>query len=109
MDCVELLGSLERKTTAAVACQVDPERATEHAFIRSHPLDAKRMRDCEHLLGNAALRRPDTLRRNAKDLLVQIESSLELLASIFGMSETILWQRQSWSRSRALVGVANQG
>ena len=44
---------------------------------------------------NAALRRPDALRTQTKHFFVQIEAAPQLLARVFRMPKTILWQRQA--------------
>ena len=58
---------------------------------------------------NAAFGRPNPLRTNPENLLMQIQPALQLLARIFGMAKAILRQRQARAGNRAHVGIADQG
>src|SRR5579862_1352999 len=98
-----------RQTSVAVAREEDSGAAAEHAFIGGHPLDAEAMRDGQHFLGNAAFGRPNSLRPHSEDLLMEVERTLQLLARIFRMAKTILWQGQAWRRHRTHVSIAVQG
>src|ERR1700690_503735 len=67
------------------------------------------MSNTNGFLRDTALRRPYALGTNTKNLLMQIQTTLQLHLSILGMAKTILRQRQARARNRPHVGIADQG
>ena len=63
--------------------------------------------DGNRFLRDAAFRRPHALRANAKHFFVQVEAAHDLVARIFGMTKTVLRQRQTGRGDRADIRVAH--
>src|SRR5215469_4042194 len=95
MDVVQLLCQMRWQSSVAVACKEEAGAASQHSFVCCHPLHAKIVRNGQHFFRDAAFRGPNPFWTDSEYLLVQIETAHKLFARIFGMTETVLWQRQS--------------
>ena len=95
------------QTAIAFAGKRNAEGSPEDFFIGGHPLHTQVLSDGQNFFGNAAFGRPHPPRTDAEDLLVQIEAALKLRTSIFGMTKTILRQRESRSGYGAGVRITN--
>src|SRR4029077_1765034 len=104
---VELFGGIRSEAAATVARKGKTNASAQDLFIGGHPFHTQILRYGQRFLRNAAFRRPNALRADLEYLLVQIESTEKLLASIFGMTKAVLRQRQSRSRNRAHIRIAD--
>src|ERR1700722_2987903 len=99
---------MRRETAIPVACKERSRTPTQYAFVSCHPLDAEAVRDGQHLLGDAAFRRPYALGAHSEDFLVQIESPAQLLARVLRITKSVLRQREPRRRYCPGVRIADQ-
>ena len=101
MNGVEFFGQFRGEATVAIAGKPHSQTASQNAFVGRHPAHAEALGDAENLLRDTAFGRPNSLRSQTEDLLMQVESALQLFAGVFGMAESALRQRQSGARDGA--------
>ena len=75
MDGVELFCQLSRQMAMGVARERHAQAAAQHLFVGGHPLHAQSLRDAQDFFRDTALGRPNPLRTNSKNLLMQIQST----------------------------------
>ena len=76
MDGVQLLCQLGGQMAMGVAPESDAQASAQDLFVGGHPLHAQTLREAEDFFRNTALGRPNPLRTNSKNFLMQIQSTL---------------------------------
>src|SRR6266550_5749014 len=108
MNVVELCGGLGRQAAIALARKRNAQSSTEYLFIGGHPLHAQTLSESQNFFRNTSFGRPNSLRTDAENSLVQIKATLKLLSSVLGMTKAMLRQRQSRGGNCAHIRVTDQ-
>ena len=97
MDGVELLRQFSGQMAMCVAPEGDAQASAQYLFVGGHPLHAQTLGNAQDLFRNTALGGPNALGTYPENLLMQIQSTLYLLARVLRMAKPILRQRQAGS------------
>ena len=73
--------------------EVEPEAASEDAFVGCHPLDAEAVGDGDGFVGDTAFGGPESDGTRTKGLFMQVETAGDLLAGVIGTAEAGARQR----------------